>query len=339
MAHYNQPLYVAVKARNKVVKTGDTTTLDFYIVNEKNVNGAYTLEINAQNSKGIFFKASYPVTITGGTVYGELLVQDILLPVNEEGYTTITAKLMKGNAAAASGTEQIYAVGYPLQELNQNVFVSDTSGVIQKTMEACNIPFENIKGLFAPVNGILVLSGNNLLYVRDNWRVNNDFIEWVSNGNTVLCLDNSDVFAEFLEKKEVLDYYGSNVIGKVWYGGNYFNKTHVVFNGLPQNTAFNWEWQCLAAYDLKRYGLRLKGEQTLIGAYADHRQELFSALAIVPVGKGQIILSTLDFHKAIRSSTKANITAKRLLLNLLFLKAGSPKNISPQKSNSFNLAP
>jgi beta-galactosidase len=317
MSYYNQPLYVAIKARQTVLKSGDLAVVDFFIVNEKNVNGTYTLEVNVVNAKGVFYKKSFTVCVTGGSVYGELLRENVSIPVMEEGYTTIHAKLIKQNIIIASGIEKLYAVDFPLQTLQSKIFVSDTSGTIQKTIHAAGIPFENVKGQFVPVNGVLVLSGSNMNFVKDNWRVNNDFIEWVSNGNTVICLDNCDLFAEFLEKKEVLDYYGRNEIGKVWYGGNYFNKEHSVFKGLPQNTAFNWEWQSLAGYDLKRYGLRLKGEQTLIGAHADHRQELFSVLAVVPVGRGQIILSTLDLHKAIGSAQKSSIVAKRLLLNLL----------------------
>jgi beta-galactosidase len=317
MAHYNQPLYVAIKARNKVLTAGDTTVLDFFIINEKNVTGKHILEIQAASKHGTFFSQHVEVTVTGGETYGEILREDISIPVTEAGYTTVHAVLKKENKIVAKGIEQLYAVGYPLQALKTKIFVSDTSGSIQKTMEAAEIPYENVNGQFTPVDGVLVLNGNNLQYLRDNWRVNNDFIEWVSNGNTVICLDHCDLFAEFLEKKEVLDYYGSMTIGKVWYGGNYFNKKHEVFDGLPQPTAFNWEWQSLAAYDLKRYGLRLKGEETLIGVYADHRQELFTALAVVPVGRGKIVLSALDLQKAIRSPSKSNITAKRLLLNLL----------------------
>jgi hypothetical protein len=34
---------------------------------------------------------------------------------------------------------------------------------------------------------------------------------------------------------------------------------------LPENTPFNWEWQNLAVYKLKGYGLSLEGEEKLAG--------------------------------------------------------------------------
>ena len=37
----------------------------------------------------------------------------------------------------------------------------------------------------------------------------------------------------------------------------------------------------------------------VVGCYADHKNELFSALTILPVGKGHIIISSLDFMKAV----------------------------------------
>lgn len=37
MKRYNQPLFLAVKMNRKVLSVDDTTTVDTYIVNEKNV--------------------------------------------------------------------------------------------------------------------------------------------------------------------------------------------------------------------------------------------------------------------------------------------------------------
>ena len=37
--HYTQPLYIAVKLRNKVVPAGAAPIVDFYIINETNLKG------------------------------------------------------------------------------------------------------------------------------------------------------------------------------------------------------------------------------------------------------------------------------------------------------------
>ncbi|MBK8042410.1 MAG: hypothetical protein KBG02_00075 [Haliscomenobacter sp.] len=317
MAHYNQPLFIAIKARNTVLQTGDSTFADLFIVNEKNISGAYQLYLTASLGKEQVWSRTYEVNISGGNQYGELLVDSIPVTVPTAGYLTLTAVLKQGANPIASGLERVFATDLPLEKLTQPVFVSDTSGVIQHMMRLCGIPYSEQKGPFNPVNGILLLDGNNAAFLRDNWRVNNEFIEWVSDGNTAICLGNCDVFADFLERKEVVDYYGKQDIGKVWYGGNYFNRSHPVFDGLPQNTAFNWEWQRLAGYNLKRYGLRLEGDIVLAGVYSDHRREMYSALSIIPVGRGNIILSTFDLHGGIQPQKPSSAVAKRLLLNYL----------------------
>lgn len=319
LAYYNQPLYIAVKARNKVLETGKETIVDFFIINEKNIVGKALLEVKATDKNGLIFSKEFVVTVTGGSLYGELLKENISIPISSEGYTTINAVLIQNSKVITNGLESIFAVSLPIANIKQPILVSDSSGNIQKMLTQTDIAFTNLKSEFSSeINGLLVIDGNNKKFLRDTWHDRNELLEWVGNGNTVICLTNTDLFCEFLERKEIVDYYGKQDIGKVWYGGNYFNRTHTFFNGLPQNTAFNWEYQSLADYSKKRYGLRLKGEQAIAGVYADHRQEVYTALAIVPYGRGKIVLSTFDLVKAIKMTNNAsNVVAKRLLINLL----------------------
>ena len=74
---------------------------------------------------------------------------------------------------------------------------------------------------------------------------------------------------------------------------------------------------------------------------SDHRKEVYSALTVIPAGRGKVILSTLDIPACIKdvkpyaeavdldgmnesmntfntsSENKANIVGQRLLLNML----------------------
>ena len=43
--HYTQPLYIAVKLRNKVVPVGTAPVADFFIINEENLKGKHTLSV------------------------------------------------------------------------------------------------------------------------------------------------------------------------------------------------------------------------------------------------------------------------------------------------------
>jgi hypothetical protein len=138
----------------------------------------------------------------------------------------------------------------------------------------------------------------------------------------------------------VLEYRGSKGLGTSWYGGNYFSKQHPLLTGLPQACVFNWEYQCFATYNRSRVGLRIFNGEPIVACVSDHKPEVYSALSIVPHGRGKIILSSLDFFSCLKDAAvvrgaegegenasmatfnasqknKANIVGQQLLLNLL----------------------
>ena len=71
LAYYNQPLYVAVKTRNEVVTSGSSATVDYYLINEKDVKGPHTLKVSALTADGNeVFHQDFSVNVTGGETYG-----------------------------------------------------------------------------------------------------------------------------------------------------------------------------------------------------------------------------------------------------------------------------
>lgn len=114
IARYNQPLYIAVKVRQQVAEAGESVVTDFYIINEKDVKGPHTLLVSVRDPQGkVHFVGSYPVNVTGGEVYGELLLRDIPVPVgNVGGLCRIEAALRGNNSAgtAANGYDDVLCV-------------------------------------------------------------------------------------------------------------------------------------------------------------------------------------------------------------------------------------
>ena len=108
-------------------------------------------------------------------------------------------------------------------------------------------------------------------------------------------------------------------------GGNFFVREHEIFEDLPVNTAFNWEYQGLAAYNRERSGLRLSNDECVVGCYSDHKNEMYSALSIVHLGDGKIIFNTLDLSGAILSGEKSAIVAKKILQNMVKYGADTPQ--------------
>jgi hypothetical protein len=71
--------------------------------------------------------------------------------------------------------------------------------------------------------------------------------------------------------------------------------------------------------------MRLSGDDVLVGASSDHKQELYSAVSIIPMGKGKIILSALDILGAIKEGNPSSVVAKKLLVNYILYSQNSRK--------------
>jgi beta-galactosidase len=335
---YTKPLYVAVKMNYKVLGMGDTSTVDFYIVNEKNLHGSYSLLVKVVDEKGnIFLHKTFSVQITGGNVYGELLHAGLLVVARQQGYTTVTAELQKHGKTITEGDDKFYAVKFDAAGIPANGMVADTSGVLSPFLRSAGVQFKEYNkgrpegkylliGAFQPQQ-----TGNPLV---------TDILEWVNEGNTLIVVNNIEVWAAHLSQKEVIDYRGSKVLGTTWYGGNFFSKQNALFNGLPQAQVFNWEYQCFATYNKSRIGLRLFNGETVVACVADHKKEVYSALSIIPHGRGKIILCALDIFSCLKDinvqrraegegenaamntfnlsqKNKANVVGQQLLLNML----------------------
>lgn len=339
IARYNKPLFVAVKLTNKVLSVKDTTVVDFFIVNEKDIKGTFDLKVKATNNKKeTVWTKTIPVTVTGGNTYGELLSAKNTFAPETEGYTKITAELLsKDNVVIATGSDELFAVKLNKEKIASNIMVADTTGVVGKYFDSEKISFKNYKS-GTPSGNCLVIgafkpqqTGNPLV---------TDLLEWVNNGNTIVVVNDIDIWATYFAKKEAADYRGFKTLGTSWYGGNYFVKETRWFEGLPQSCVFNWEYQCFATYNKNRIGLRMFNGETIVGCVSDHKQEVYSALTVMPHGRGKIIFCALDIFSCIKENevlkkaegdgenasmktfnvsarNKANIVGQQLLLNLL----------------------
>jgi hypothetical protein len=312
IARYNEPLVLSVKLNRKVVEVGDTVTADIYIINEKNLKGNFKLTISQINEKNkVISSISKNVKVSGGTDYGQLLVAGLQFKINNAGYTKISAGLISGKKAQKEvypeeeiyypqGDDQVFAVKPNVAGVSKTILVADTTNVLQNFMR--NFGFEVTDYRRGIPQGETLLVG---AFEPQQWGSNmSDIIEWVHKGGKLVVVDNPVRWAEFFADKEVLDYRGSKVLGTSWYGGNFFNREHPIFAGLPVNTAFNWEYQCFSAYNRRRIGLRVESGETLVGCVSDHKKEVYSALSRIPVGRGVIYITTLDIPQCIKTVNK-----------------------------------
>jgi hypothetical protein len=119
---FNQPLYVAVMPRTQVLQAPGTATVDFYAVNERDLKGPHTLDVRAEDASGrVLFDKRFDVSLTGGDVYGQLLVEgaEIPLPASATGRVRVWASLRTAADATekASGYDDLFAVDWKSQPL------------------------------------------------------------------------------------------------------------------------------------------------------------------------------------------------------------------------------
>ncbi len=346
VARYNRPLVLSVKLNRKVLPVGRSTTADVFIINEKGLKGNYTLEVDYRLEDGTLLDSrSAKVNVSGGAVYGECLADGFEFKLSEAGRSRVEARLVRGGKTVCEGSDDIFAVKLDASGIPSAGSVADSSGRVASFLSSMGIAVKPYRS-GTPEGDYLVVGA----FEPTQWGSGiSDIMEWVYKGHTLIVVDNPERWAEFLSDKEVLDYRGSKKIGSSWYGGNFFNREHPVWAGLPQDCVFNWEYQCFATYNRRRIGLRCGNGQILAAAVADHKKEVYSVLSLIKAGRGQVILTTLDIPACISDirpagsgtmregdvvdgmyeamgtfdvsgENGANVVGQQLLLNMLKLK-------------------
>ncbi len=305
---YNRPLVLSVKLNHKVLPVGRSTTADVFIINEKSLKGSYTLEVDYRLENGTLLDSrSAKVKVSGGAVYGECLADGLEFKVSEPGRSRVEARLVKGGKTVCEGSDDIFAVKLDASRIPSLGSVADSSGRVASFLSSMGIATRPYSS-GTPDGDYLVVGA----FEPTQWGSGiSDIMEWVYKGHTLIVVDNPERWAEFLSDKEVLDYRGSKKIGSSWYGGNFFNREHPVWAGLPQDCVFNWEYQCFATYNRRRIGLRCGNGQILAAAVADHKKEVYSVLSLIKAGRGQVILTSLDIPACISDIRPAGIGTLR----------------------------
>ena len=143
-------------------------------------------------------------------------------------------------------------------------------------------------------------------------------------GTTVIVLDHAAGWARLFSERGALELRGEFPLGRYWMGGGFLPRPHPALAGLPSDRALGWEFQELVRSDRDLRGLLLGGEvDTVVACWSDHQSRLGSALAVVPCGRGRIVLNTLDLVTALDAPGSAVAVPRRLLCNLLRLAGGA----------------
>ncbi|MFC1607008.1 glycoside hydrolase family 2 protein [Candidatus Latescibacterota bacterium] len=321
LQHYTQPLYVAVKIRDKVLPCGSIPIADIYIVNEANLRGRHTLTLDFETPDGsIIDTQHHKVSVKGGEEFGQLLVERVVMPaVTQHGYYTLSARITdRKGTVRADGYDDIYAVDYKTgTDIAGTTAVIDTSGTVQTLLKEAR--GMTVKGLdpYGPFVDRIVLGAHDFNTIRGLGRKKNmrswePILERVANGTTLIVLEHADRWVQTLGIS--LRYYGSENRNQK---GRFLIGSDCVFNDLPKDQSMSWEYQTF--YNGNVNGLRIgqQGVETLVAIGAENTDTFLNALCRVPFGEGHVILSTLRILPSIESGLPQNSIAKKLLLNLI----------------------
>jgi beta-galactosidase len=323
--YYTRPLYVAVKLRNKVVPAGTAPIADFYMINELDLHGKYTLALTLTGPGAPAFHREFPVTVAGGETFGQLLTEGVQLPaLTAAGYYTVHAQLL-GASPAAKGADDIYVV-----EENAHHGISNHCLVLENDTIVRDY-LKNEKGVqagvYSPAAGRtdLIVIGNVAATALDDTTLH-DLLHRAAGGTRIIVLEHADLFARaiddfFRDRPPV--YNGGGIIH--WAGaGRLFVGKNSMLEGLPQGQGMSWEYQCF--YKITDNG----GNGLVSGMALNHarsewvaavgnqgKKDILAALVRVPVGLGSVTLSTLGILPNLSTPELSAVVAKRLFLNLL----------------------
>ncbi|MFC1538360.1 glycoside hydrolase family 2 protein [Candidatus Latescibacterota bacterium] len=323
--YYMQPLYIAVKIRDKVLPAGAVPVADIFIVNEVNLRGRHSLTLTFENPSGeILHTETVNVRIQGGEEYGQLLLEELVLPpVTVTGYYTLKASLLDSKGEViATGSDKIFTADYISGPgITGSVAVIDTSGTINSLLnKARGVTLANFDP-FGSEPDCIIVGAHNYNRVRQMGVVRGTRSMWpimdmVANGTTLIILDQADRWAE-----QMSAYYHKSIkytdVKSFGDSGRFFVGNSILLSGLPVNQAMNWEYQTFYQRNIRGLGLDWKGLETVVGIAAENTDSIHSALIRVPYGEGEIILSTLNLLPELTSERPQSAVAKKLLLNLI----------------------
>ena len=317
LKYYNQPLYVAVKIRDKVLPKGAAAIADIYIVNEKNLKGPHTLELELKDPDGAsVFTKSFPVTILGGEEYGQLLQEGVALPpVTKNGYYTLNARITDLTGVKCTGSDQIFTADYMTGPgLVGNGAVVDSSGAVNALLkEARGVTLPEFT-TDSPHLDYIVVGAHNFSKIRGLY---SPIMNRVKNGATLIILANADKWAEQMD--DIYEHQSIQYTGVEHWGnqGRLFVGKSKLLEGLPTAQSMGWEYQVFYRKDVSGLNMGRGGNETVVALAAQNRKDILTAVSRIPFGNGLIILSTLDMMPWLQSEKPQAAAAKKLFMNFL----------------------
>lgn len=320
LQQYTRPLYVAVKLRDKVMPTGFAPIADIWIVNQLDLKGDHTLELTLTGPDDLVrFTNTYPVSITGGETFGELLVEGVQLPAPDmPGYYRLDARILKGNVEKTTGFDDIYAVDY-----SRGPGAPGTVAVIESDGAVADFLRESrgitARPYTAGMNADVIIVGAHDFDGGDQ-ALFRSAVERAAAGARLIVLERADKWAELVNDITRLRpaIYQGGGISRRGNSGRLFVGFSPFLAGLPRAQGMSWEYQTFY-HTGNVSGIRLDTRSTgvIVAMGTQGAKEILCSLGRIPLGQGEVFLSTLEIGPRLESNEPQAAVAKKLFLNLL----------------------
>ncbi|ANY18640.1 Beta-galactosidase [Tsuneonella dongtanensis] len=326
IARANRALQLVIKPRGLVHATSTRVIVDVYLVNDCGVSGSGILQLSA----GAQEVAKRSVTISGGEVYAELLLEGIEILVGGPGYLGLHSGATFQDTELTA-TEDIFIVDWRSGP--------DIAATILE--EGCNLASFLREIGVAPVQ----LFRAPVIVIQGRQALTQAIIDYAENGGRLVILADGSAetkhWARQFQNTGILPNRGT--LGPAmasWTGSWYIaGEDSAVFAGLPSRCALGWEYQAdprgagawFAPDQLGRFadGLLLDNDdaQVLVVYGRDHQPELAAAMVRIPIGKGELLFSSIAGLYSSLSGTANGVhpdIARKWVRNLLTVQVDTP---------------
>jgi hypothetical protein len=179
----SEPEVLVVRPRHYVIAKGDTAIVDIHQINEQNLTGSWRLAVSASIAgHKPLFQAEYPVELTGGETFGQLLKEDVRFTVDEPGAVTIHAALSRtaGDAPVLQRDEPMLVIDPQPAGLEGTIACGgDSDGSIIALKRQFDVDAVGLSPQLGKVSTILLATGSG---GPQNW----------SSGNSDAEISNTD---------------------------------------------------------------------------------------------------------------------------------------------------
>jgi len=321
LAYYNRPLHLAVKLRTKVTQPDTSVVADVLVANEVNLKGKLQLKVVTLRGQEQLQEQTWDVELTGGETFGQLLRDNITVPVgNVAGRVRVVATLSRGAEVVVRGEDEVFVINYRDLPLPAQGAVHDQSGQLTRFLQqelkyevtdltkadtVATPPAWLLVGIIGPQGDAIIKR----------------YLDLAQAGTRLIVVAEPERWAAAMAERKWVTYEGTMAVPQNWVGGMFFALDHPVLDGLPTNQGLNWEYQVIQTSrqrkGFSRYALLLGGDQCALGAWNHHEPRLGSVLSVVKTGTGSVTLCTADLCRMVVETAPQLATAKRLLVNTL----------------------